>query len=338
MMKRLLRTLICAVLFVAGAVQAGNEASRELAQKVFREATGWKEYRLSADTVLLRGRLEKFNGGGPTHMYCAVSTKEGKPQLCATYAVAAGNDQFARFSLKAGVVQAYHANGVLLARIRLWDAPPAQFATAPSLVSLRLVGVEPGVVIAEAENLTGHPVTLRRGKVYVIEYEGNEVKRSDLTLRLKECRLQPGQTARMKLSIISKRQVYPAGWLERQRVELVYRAQDNQPCGAELSPAWVLQSGVPQLDYHGYSYPIRLRNDLAVHLEPGMSGMVMHRLAIYQLSGGVWFHSGWLNTQGNSAPCAFEIGDDMIRVRDSRGRLVGLFVFPQSTTGKKQEE
>ncbi len=338
MMKRLLRTLIYAVLVVAGVVQAGNETSRELAQKVFREASGWKEYRLSADTVLLRGRLENFNGRGPTHMYCAVRMKEGKPQLCATYAVAAGNDQFARFSLKAGVVQAYHANGVLLARIRLWDAPPAQFATAPSLVSLRLVGVEPGAVIAEAENLTGHPVTLRRGKVYVIEYEGNEVKRSDLTLLLKECRLQPGQTARMKLSIVCKRLVCPAGWLERQRVELVYRAQDNQPCGAELSPAWVLQSGVPQLDYHGYAYPIRLRNDLAVQLEPGMSGMVMHRLAIYQLSGGVWFHSGCLNTQGNSAPCAFEIGDDMIRVRDSRGRLVGLFVFPQSTTGKKQEE
>ena len=47
MMNRLLRILICAVLLVAGVVQAGNEASRELAQKVFREATGWKEYRLS---------------------------------------------------------------------------------------------------------------------------------------------------------------------------------------------------------------------------------------------------------------------------------------------------
>lgn len=330
-MKKVLMTMAALLVLPTQAALPESDTPRtprELAQRVFHKAAEWKEMRLSPDTVLLRGTLADTASGKDMHVFLVVQTKSEKPRLMLTHSVAAVSDQYARFELKGAELRAYHANGTLLARLRMWEAPPAQYATAPELVSLRLVGEEPGIVIAEAENLTGFPVVLRRGKVFVIEREENEVRCRNLGLKIDECSLNPGQCKQVRLRIASKRPVHSKDLLKVERVELVYRAQDNLPCGAEISPAWVLPPGVPQLGDQGYAYPIRLRDDFAVVCESGMGGVTMHRLALYQLNNGVWFHAGYLKTQGNSTPCAFEIEQDKIRVRDYLGRWVGVIVYP----------
>lgn len=331
--RTILKALLCSLVVGLGMMPSLSAADapgtpRELAHRICPKATAWKETNLSSDTVLLRGSWAESASGRDMHMYLAVQTKQGVPRLMLTHVVAAAADQYARFELKGAEVRAYHANGTLLARVRMWETPPAQYAGAPELVSLRLVGVEPGIVIAEAENLTRFPVVLRRGKVYLIEYEGNKVRLNNLSLHSEECRLQPGECRRMKLRIASKRVIFPSGLLENKRVELVYRAKDNQLCGAEIAPAWILQYGMPQLNDQGYAYPIRLRDDFAVVLESGMGGFAMYRLAMYQLNNGVWFHSGYLNISGNYAPREFEIEHNQIRVLDYRERSLGIIAYP----------
>ena len=326
MMKQFLLLLAALLALPLCAASAGNP--RELAQRAFPHASQWTETSLSPGLVLLRGSMAAASSTRTMHMYLGVQTDAGKPRLVLTHGIAAASDQYARFEVKGKEIRAYHANGTLLARLRMWGARPAEYAAAPSLVSLRLVGVERGFLIAEAENLTDFPVTLRRGRVYLLVYDGHEVERSNLCVHSEACRLLPRQSLRMKLRISSHLPLCPTGLLKKKRVDLVYRANDDQPCGADISPAWVLQPGMPQLGDLGYSHPIRLRDDFAVVCESGMGGYTMHRLVMYQLSKGVWVHTGYLNTPGDCAPYAFEIEHDKIRVLDCRGRMAGGIVYP----------
>lgn len=311
---------------LCGAVQVEHKSPRELVQRVFPEAKAWKETRLSADVVMFRGLLEQTSFGVKAHMYATVRMRAGKPQLSMTYAVAAESDQYARFDLRGEEVRAYHANGTLLARFRMWDAPPAQYATAPDLVSLRLVDVEPGFLVAEAENLTAFPVKLRAGKVYVMVHEGDKVVRNKLCIHSEECFLPAGQTRRMKLRICSKRTLFPIGLLKSDRVTLVYRAKEDKLSGKEISPKWILPSGAPLLGELGYEHPILLRDDLAVKLDPSPSGFIQFCLSMYQLREGIWIHTGKLDIKGNHAPFAYECSGEVVRVLDYKGCLLGTMV------------
>lgn len=106
------------------------------------------------------------------HQYCVVRDNGSGPRLVHTYSVKASDDQFARFALKGNEVWAYHANGALLARMRLWEKPPVLHAPAPEHARLRFTGTGEGLILCEAENLTDYPVLLRRGRVYIVLPEG----------------------------------------------------------------------------------------------------------------------------------------------------------------------
>lgn len=310
-------------------VQGAEPACTPLAsvQQVFSGATGWKSFRLSDDMQLQRCLMPDK----ATHMYCVTRRAKGDFQLVKTHAVAAVDDQFARFSLKNGTVLAYHSNGEVLARMPMWETPPALYAPAADMVRLRLTGTGDNLLFCEAENLTKVPVLLRPGRVQIITTEQGEVMWSNLLVRLrKETLLPPHGKIQLQLPIVVKGITNPKGLMRKERVDLVYLADDVAPTRSlALAPAVVLQPGMPELGELGGFFPIRLRDDLAVVHRSGISGYAGARqLDFYRLRNGVWQHVSSPVVRSTRSPSRFKCVDDEVRVYDIESWKLAEFQLP----------
>ena len=303
---------------------------RECAQQAFPKAVEWSECRLTPDMVLMRGIIHDFHYL-TAHMYCAVRTRDGIPRLAATYAVEAKENQFVRFNQRGDEILAYHQNGTLLARMRLWETPPAAFSPAPDIVKFRLAGVEPGYVLCEAENLTRFPVLLRRGKMSLTAYRDTMVERLTLSTTVKACTLPPGKRQILRLSIKAKRQVHPTSLLKMDRVDFSYHAVNYQPVGSDITPARILPAGLPDLGEQGYTSPIRLRDDLAVESSSIPTGYHQSQLSFYQLKNGIWYHILTKNVGSSPyTPGCFECRGDHVRILDYGGNELSSVRIPHA--------
>ena len=242
---------------VHGAEPAGSPL--ESVQRMFPKSTGWKSFRLSDDVQMLRCLMPDKT----THMYCVTRRAKGEFRLVKTHGVSVVDDQFARFSLKNGTVLAYHSNGEVLACMPLWETPPALYAPASEWVRLSLTGTGDNQITCEAENLTRVPVLLRPGRVQIITTEDGEVVWSNLLVRLREeTLLSPRGKVQLQLDLVVKRNTNPKGLMRKERVDLVYLADDvvlTAPSRA-IAPAAVLQPGMPELGELGGFFPIRLHS------------------------------------------------------------------------------
>ncbi len=300
----------------------------ESVQRVFPESTGWKSFCLSDDVQLLRCLMPDKT----THMYCATRRTKAGFRLVKAHGVSVVDDQFARFSLKNGTVLAYHSNGEVLARMPMWETPPALYAPAPEWVRLRLTGTGDNQIICEAENLTMVPVLLRPGRVQIITTEDAEVTWSNLLVRLREeTLLLPRGKVQLQLALATKKSTNPKGLMRKERVELVYLADDVAPTAptGTLAPAAVLQPGMPDLGELGGFFPIRLRDDLAVALRAGIGGMAgIRQLDFYRLRNGVWQHVSSPVVRSTRLPRLFKCVDDEVRIDDIEGWKLAEFPIP----------
>ena len=311
-------------------VQGAEPACTPLAsvQRAFPQSTGWMCFHLS-DKVQLQRCLMPDKA---THMYCVTRRAKGDFQLVKTHAVAAVDDQFSRFSLKDGTVLAYHSNGEVLARMPMWETPPALYAPAAEWVRLRLTGTGDNQIICEAENLTMVPVLLRPGRVQIITTEDGEVTWSNLLVRLREETLLPPRgKVQLQLPIVVKRVTNPKGLTRKERVDLVYLADDVAPAADSLAiaPAVILQPGMPELGELGGFFPIRLRDDLAVVHRSGISGYAGARqLDFYRLRNGVWQFVASPVVRSTRLPRLFKCVDDEVRIDDIEGWKLAEFQLP----------
>lgn len=300
----------------------------ERVQQVFSGAAGWKSFRLSDDMQLQRCLMPDK----ATHMYCVTCSAKGDFQLVKTHAVMAVDDQFARFSLKNGTVLAYHSSGEVLARMPMWETPPALYAPASEWVRLRLTGTDDNLLLCEAENLTRVPVLLRPGRVKIITTEQGEVMWSNLLVRLlQETLLPPRGKVQLQLDLATKRITNPKGLMRKERVDLVYLADDVAPAADSLAiaPAVILQPGMPELGELGGFFPIRLRDDLVVVHRSGISGYAGARqLDFYRLRNGVWQHASSPVVRSTRSPSRFKCVDDEVRVYDIEGRKLAEITLP----------
>lgn len=300
----------------------------ESVQRVFPESTGWKSFHLSDEVQLLRCLMPDKT----THMYCATRRTKAGFRLVKAHGVSVVDDQFARFSLKNGTVLAYHSNGEVLARMPMWDTPPALYAPASEWVRLRLTGTGDNQIFCEAENLTMVPVLLRPGRVQIITTEDGEVTWSNLLVRLrKEVLLPPRGKILLQLPIVVKRITNPKGLTRKERVELVYLADDVAPTADSLAiaPAVILQPGMPELGELGGFFPIRLRDDLAVALRAGIGGMAgIRQLDFYRLRNGVWQFVASPVVRSTRLPRLFKCVDDEVRIDDIEGWKLAEFPIP----------
>ena len=299
----------------------------ESVQRVFPESTGWKSFCLSDDVQLLRCLMPDK----ATHMYCVTRRAKDAFPLVKTHAVAAVDDQFARFSLKDDTVLAYHSCGEVLARLPLWDEPPALYAPAAEQVCLRLTGTGDNQILCEAENLTRVPVLLRPGRVQIITTEQGEVMWSNLLVRLQtETLLPPHGKVQLQLDLATKRITNPKGLMRKERVDLVYLADDVAPTRSlAIAPAVVLQPGMPELGELGGFFPIRLRDDLAVAYQLGFTGRADSReLEFYRLRDGVWQHVSSPVVRSTRSPSRFKCVDDEVCIYDIVGWKLAEFQLP----------
>lgn len=300
----------------------------ESVQRVFPESTGWKSFCLSDDVQLLRCLMPDK----ATHMYCVTRSTKAGFRLVKAHGVSVVDDQFARFSLKNGTVLAYHSSGEVLARLPLWDAPPALYALAAEQVCLRMTGTGDNLLLCEAENLTQVPVLLRPGRVQIITTEQGEVMWSNLLARLQtETLLPPRGKVQLQLDLATKRITNPKGLMRKGRVDLVYLADDVAPAADSLAiaPAVILQPGMPELGELGGFFPIRLRDDLAVVHRSGISGYAGARqLDFYRLRNGVWQHVSSPVVRSTRLPSRFKCVDDEVRVYDIEGWKLAEFQLP----------
>lgn len=311
-------------------VQGAEPACTPLAsvQRAFPQSTGWMCFHLS-DKVQLQRCLMPDKA---THMYCVTRRAKGDFQLVKTHAVAAVDDQFSRFSLKDGTVLAYHSSGEVLVRLPLWDAPPALYAPAAEQVRLRLTGTDDNLLLCEAENLTMVPVLLRPGRVQIITTEDGEVTWSNLLVRLREETLLPPRgKVQLQLPIVVKRVTNPKGLTRKERVDLVYLADDVAPAADSraIAPAVILQPGMPEQGELGGFFPIRLRDDLTVAYCPSPAGRADSRqLDFYRLRDGVWQFVASPVVRSTSIPRRFTCENNRVRVYDIEGRKLAEFQLP----------
>lgn len=328
-MIRFIIRLCFLVLFCALLVPPlSANSSLESVQRVFPESTEWKSFHLSDDVQLQRCLMPDK----ATHMYCITRrTKDAFP-LVKTHAVAVVDGQFARFALKDDTVLAYHSCGEVLARLPLWDAPPALYAPASEWVRLRLTGTDDNLLLCEAENLTPVPVLLRPGRVQIITTEDGEVTWSNLLVRLREETLLPPRgKVQLQLPIVVKRVTNPKGLMRKERVDLVYLADDVAPAADSLAiaPAVILQPGMPELGELGGFFPIRLRDDLAAAYQPAFTGRADSReLEFYRLRDGVWQHVSSPVVRSTSIPRRFKCENNRVRVYDIEGWKLAEFQLP----------
>lgn len=300
----------------------------ESVQRVFPESTGWKSFHLSDDVQLQRCLMPDKT----THMYCATRRTKAGFRLVKAHGVSVVDDQFARFSLKNGTVLAYHSNGEVLARMPMWETPPALYAPAAEMVRLRLTGTGDNQIICEAENLTKVPVLLRPGRVQIITTEDGEVTWSNLLVKLREETLLPPRgKIQLQLPIVVKRVTNPKGLTRKERVDLVYLADDVAPAADSLAiaPAVILQPGMPELGELGGFFPIRLRDDLTVAYCPSPAGRADSRqLDFYRLRDGVWQFVASPVVRSTSIPRRFTCENNRVRVYDIEGRKLAEFQLP----------
>ena len=318
--------MLCACL-LAPVEAASLNTAQNLAVSVFPDATGWKSYRLADEVQLLRCQMAEKK----THMYIAVRKAKGAFRLVMTHGVHVEDDQYVRFALKDGAVLAYHCSGVLLARMPMWETPPALYAPASELVRLRLAGTGDDLILCDAENLTDSPVLLRSGKVFIISTD-DEVKLSSLSARLgQETLLPPRASCQLRLDIISKRRTNPTGLSGHERVDLVYRADDVKPGGPSgaVAPAYILQAGMPELGAPGYHFPIRLRDDLVVCCRHGIGGRIdVMQLDFYRLSGSLWQHVSSTGLHSNYPPFGYKCDGNRVQVYAFGGRRLADIQLP----------
>lgn len=315
--------LFCAVLVAPLSAKSSLESVR----RVFPESTEWKSFHLS-DNVQLHRCLMPDKA---THMYCVTRRAKDAFPLVKTHAVAAVDDQFARFALKDDTVLAYHSSGEVLARLPLWDAPPALYALAAEQVCLRMTGTGDNLLLCEAENLTQVPVLLRPGRVQIITTEDGEVVWSNLLVRLQtETLLPPRGKVQLQLDLVVKRNTNPKGLMRKERVDLVYLADDVAPTRSlAIAPAVVLQPGMPELGELGGFFPIRLRDDLAVAYQLGFTGRADSReLEFYRLRDGVWQHVSSPVVRSTRLPRRIKCADDEVCIYDIVGRKLAEFQLP----------
>lgn len=316
--------LFCAVLVTP----LSASSSLESVQRVFPESTEWKSFHLSDDVQLQRCLMPDK----ATHMYCVTRRAGDAFPLVKAHAVAAVDDQFSRFALKDDTVLAYHSSGEVLARLALWNAPPALYAPAVEQVRLRLTGTGDNQIICEAENLTPVSVLLRPGRVQIITTEQGEVTWSNLLVRLnKETLLPPCGKIQLQLDLVVKRITNSKGLMRMERVDLVYLADDVAPAGhpRAIAPAVILQPGMPELGELGGIFPIRLRDDLAAAYQPAFTGRADSRkLEFYRLRDGVWQHVSSPVVRSTSIPRRFKCENNRVRVYDIEGWKLAEFQLP----------
>ena len=299
----------------------------ESVQRVFPESTGWKSFCLSDDVQLHRCLMPDK----ATHMYCVTRRAKDAFPLVKTHVVAAVDDQFSRFSLKNDTVLAYHSSGEVLARLPLWDEPPALYAPAVEQVRLRLTGTGDNQILCEAENLTRVPVLLRPGRVQIITTAQGEVMWSNLLVRLQtETLLPPRGKVQLQLDLVVKRNTNPKGLMRKERVDLVYMADDVAPTRSlALAPAAILQPGMPEQGELGGFFPIRLRDDLAVAYQLGFTGRADSReLEFYRLRNGVWQFVARPVVRSSRIPRRFKCENNRVRVYDIEGWKLAEFQLP----------
>lgn len=249
------------------------------------------------------------------NVYCAVREESGKARLMMVRMEKIENDQFARFELKGDEVLAYHANGALLARLRLRETPPARYSCAPEQVRLRFTGPADGAILCEAENLTDYPVLLRNGNVRILITEGNNVRFNNLLVKMRELTLNPREKRPLQLPIMAKKRINPTSLGKHGSVELVCYMNDPQRItrpGA-IAPVAIMQPGLP--DVSG-GFLTRLRDDLAVEQQSDIAGSAGYTLAFYRLRNGIWEHATSLRVNSRYNPFAYEVDGNLIRVLD----------------------
>ena len=327
-MIRFIIRLCFLVLFCAVLVPPlSANSSLESVQRVFPESTEWKSFHLSDDVQLHRCLMPDK----ATHMYCVTRRAGDAFPLVKAHAVAAVDDQFSRFALKDDTVLAYHSCGEVLARLPLWDEPPALYAPAAEQVRLRLTGTGDNQIICEAENLTRVPVLLRPGRVKIITTEQGEVMWSNLLVRLnEETLLPPCGKIQLPLDLVVKRITNPKGLMRKERVDLVYLADDVAPTRSlAIALAVVLQPGMPELGELGGFFPIRLRDDLAAAYQPAFTGRADSReLEFYRLRDGVWQFVASPVVRCTSIPRRFKCENNRVRVYDIEGWKLAEFQLP----------
>ena len=310
-------------------VQGAEPACTPLAsvQRAFPQSTDWTSYRLSDDVQLQRCLMPDK----ATHMYCVTRRAKDAFPLVKTHVVAAVDDQFSRFSLKNDTVLAYHSSGEVLARLPLWDEPPALYAPAVEQVRLRLTGTGDNQILCEAENLTRVPVLLRPGRVQIITTAQGEVMWSNLLVRLQtETLLPPRGKVQLQLDLVVKRNTNPKGLMRKERVDLVYMADDVAPTRSlALAPAAILQPGMPEQGELGGFFPIRLRDDLAVAYQLGFTGRAdSWELEFYRLRNGVWQFVARPVVRSSRIPRRFKCENNRVRVYDIEGWKLAEFQLP----------
>ena len=119
--------------------------------------------------------------------------------------------------------------------------------------------------------------------------------------------------------------------MRKERVDLVYLADDVAPAADSLAiaPAVILQPGMPELGELGGFFPIRLRDDLAVAYQPGVTGRADSReLEFYRLRDGVWQHVSSPVVRSTSIPRRFKCENNRVRVYDIEGWKLAEFQLP----------
>lgn len=329
-MKSLFSFLMVATA-VACAASPGNpplveESPLGCARRVFPMGQEWKTFPLPERvTVLCCSRKEPEYRS--LHQYCVVRDNGSGPRLVHTYSVKKSDDQFARFALKGNEVWAYHANGALLARMRLWENPPVLHAPAPEHARLRFAGTGEGYILCEAENLTDFPVLLRRGRVYIVLPEGKRTVLNNLCVWLREeTLLPPRQKKSLQLRIFAKRAINPRGLMRRNQVHLVYRACDDKPIShpEAIAPAAIFQPGLPDLGNKDQLQLLRLSDELAVVDGDNVGGHLGYRLDLYRLKQGLWQLATRVEKTANPrlGVSAYECNGNRMRILDSDENVI----------------
>lgn len=325
MMKILFSFLMMATA-VTCAASPGNpprveESPQGCVRRVFPMGLEWKTFPLPEGVTVLRCS-RKEPAYRSLHQYCVVRDAGSGPRLVHTYAVRKVDDQFVRFELKGNEVWAYHANGALLARMRLWEKPPVLHAPAPEHAWLRFTGTGEGLILCEAENLTDYPVLLRRGRVYIVLPEGKRTVFNNLCVWLREeTLLDPRQKKSLQLRIIAKRAINPRGLMRRNQVHLVYRACDDKPIShpEAIAPAAIFQPGLPDLGDKDSLSLHRLSDELAVVSGDNVGGHLGYHFDFYRLKQGVWQLATSVKQTANPrlGVSAYECNGNRVRILDS---------------------
>ena len=173
---------------------------------------------------------------------------------------------------------------------------------------------------------------LRPGNISIITTESGQVTCSNLSVKLREeTVLQPHAAAQLQLDIISKKITNPKGLTKVERVDLVYHAQEsaNIRHPQAIAPAVILQSGMPEIGENGRSFPIRLRDDLAVIQRYNMGGYAdMQVLDFYRLHKGVWQYVRTKTINSSYTPAIFQCDGKSIRIYDITGSKLADLQLP----------